>query len=558
MAPRSSQHEAPWDESITALLDAGQWDAAVRTITQAFTHARQAARFGQLLTWFEQVPAAARAQSGAVRLHLRLLGNIPGEPDLERVARAYAAEPAAAPVAQVCLAWVHAQRDRFAEALASADAALQREAELTPFDLGLVLRARGMAGQRLGRPAWEDDDHRAAQLSDGRVRGVTLMEYGSLLLYGDGHARGMEALGEATLALRGDDLEGWVLSSKGYAHLHHVDLDDAQACFEACIALRERFRPHGQTGLAAVLRARGEWDRAEALYQQAIALAARQEHTERERQARRGLGHTARMRGQPLRAIEWLSQAAVTVPADRESGASWVNVDLAAAHVSLPRVDAARVLDLLGRTGPLSGEDADRAAIVRAELARRQGRPDEAAALNRPLNRRMLWTREEATALPDLFALLGADAPEPLARPERLSVDVRAAGFGEVHLNGRRLNLPLLPLVALVALLDAGGTLDAESLAAAVGDGQPRGRRQAAQRATRAVKQLRGALGWPDSVTHAAGRYTLDPAAAWSYDVVNLQRAGEPVPAFLRGVHAFPWVMEREQALLFGDDDLSD
>lgn len=175
----------------------------------------------------------------------------------------------------------------------------------------------------------------------------------------------------------------------------------------------------------------------------------------------------------------------------------------------------------------------------------------------RPLNRRMLWTREEATALPDLFALLGADAPEPLARPERLSVNVRAAGFGEVHLNGRRLNLPLLPLVALAALLDAGGTLDAESLAAAVGDGQHRDRRQAAQRATRAVKQLRGALGWPGSVTHAAGRYTLDPAAAWSYDVVNLQRAGEPVPAFLRGVHAFPWLMEREQALLFGDNNLS-
>lgn len=79
------------------------------------------------------------------------------------------------------------------------------------------------------------------------------------------------------------------------------------------------------------------------------------------------------MRGQNLRAIEWLTQAAVTLPAERDSGQSWVFVDLAAAHVSLPRLEAAHVTDLLGRAGPLVSEDADRAEIVRAELARRQG-----------------------------------------------------------------------------------------------------------------------------------------------------------------------------------------
>ncbi|MFC4427121.1 tetratricopeptide repeat protein [Deinococcus navajonensis] len=558
MAARpSAQRETPWNESITALLDAGQWDGAVRTIGQAFTHTRQAERFRQLLSWFEQIPVQARSTVDAARLHLRLLGNMPGEPELERVARAYTADPVIAPVAHVFLAWVLVQRDHHADGLASADSALRSEAQLTPFDLALVLRARGMAGQRVGQPSWEADYQRATQLSEGRVRGITLMEYGSLLLFTDGHARGMEALGEATLALRGDDLEAWAHSSKGYAHLHHADLDDAQTSFEACNALGERFRPHGQSGLAAVLRARGEWDRAEALYHQAISLAERQGHAERERQSRRGLGHTARMRGQPLKAIEWLSQAVVTVPADRESGTSWVNVDLAAAHVSLPRVDATRVLDLLDRTGPIFGEDADRAVIVRAELARRQGRTDEAAALLQALNRRMLWVREEATALPELFALLGPDTPEPLPRQDRVIVEVRAAGFGTVHLNGRPVAMPPLALVALVALLDAGGTLETESLADAVRDAQPRDRRQAAQRAARAVKQLRDALGWPGSVRQAAGRYTLDATVEWSFDILNLRRAGAPIPAFLRGVHRFPWVLEREQALLLGDDDLT-
>ncbi|WP_146160623.1 tetratricopeptide repeat protein [Deinococcus arcticus] len=557
MAARpSAQRASSWDESITALLAGEQWDMAVRTIEQAFTHARQGERFAQLLTWFEQIPPPARSGVAAARLHLRLLGNTPGEPQLEQTARAYAGDPITAPVAHAFLAWTLVQRDHLQAGLKSADAALQAEGALTPFDLALALRARGMAGQRLGRRGWEADYQRAAQLSEGRVRGITLMEYGSLLLFTDGHARGMEALGEATLALRGDDLEAWAHSSKGYAHLHHAELDDAQTAFETGIVLGERFRPHSQSGLAAVLRARGEWDRAETLYHQAIALAERQGHAERERQSRRGLGHTARMRGQPLRAIEWLSQAVVTVPADRESGTSWVNVDLAAAHVSLPRVDAERVLDLLARTGPLFGEDADRAVIVQAELARRQGRLAEAAARLRPLNPRMLWVREEAMALPELFGLLEGPRPEPLPRQDRVRVEVRAAGYGEVRLNDRLLAMPLLPLVTLVALLDAGGTLDAESLAAAVRDGQARDRRQAAQRATRAVKQLRDALGWPGSVTHHAGRYALDAGVDWAYDILNLRRAGTPTETFLRGVHAFPWVMEREQALMLGEDQL--
>lgn len=549
-----AQPDALWDESITALLDTRQWATALRTIEQAFAQARHGARFGQLLSWFEQIPPAARPGTEAARLHLRLLGNVPGEPDLERVARVYAGDPATAPVAHAFLAWVLGQQERHAEGLRSADVALRDQARLTPFDLALALRARGRAGQRLGQPGWQEDYRRAAQFSEGRVRGVTLMEYGSLLLFGEGHARGMEALGEAALTLRGDDLEAWAHSSKGYAHLHHAELDDAQTCFEACNRLGERFRPQGQAGLAAVLRARGQWERAETLYQQALALAERQGYKEGERQARRGLGHLARMRGQPLRAIEWLAQAAVTVPADRDSGVSWVNVELAAAHVSLPRVDAERVLDLLARTGPISGEDGDRGVIVRAELARRQRRPDEAAALLRTLKRQMLWVREEAAVFPELFALLGPDAPEPLPRQDRLTVEVRAAGFGEVRLDGRPLRLPPLALVALVALLDAGGTLDAESLAAAVRDSQPRDRRRAAQRASHAVKQLRGALGWPGSVGYAAGHYSLDAAAAWSFDVLNLRRAGTPVEAFLRGVHAFPWVLEREQELLLGED----
>jgi len=61
------------------------------------------------------------------------------------------------------------------------------------------------------------------------------------------------------------------------------------------------------------------------------------------------------------------------VQADREAGTSWVNVDLAAALVSLPHLDAPQVTGLLERAGVLGREDADRATMVWAELARRTG-----------------------------------------------------------------------------------------------------------------------------------------------------------------------------------------
>ncbi|GGS03867.1 tetratricopeptide repeat protein [Deinococcus sedimenti] len=555
MPSRSAQRD-DFADSITALIDLAQWDAARRTIQAAFAVARTGTRFTQLLRWFEALPPAGPDDLAAARLHLRLHANVPLQPDLERVARMYAQRPATAPNAHALLAWSHSiTSSDFRPALASAELALQDVTRLNDYEHGMALRARAKARLRLHLPGWEDDYRAALPLTEGRARTLTTMEYSVSLLHTERHAEGMELLARAALGARGDELEGWVVSTKGYAHLHHAELDEAQDCFEACLRLAPTFRGSGHTGLAAVLRARGEWNRAEALYQQALTRAQDSGDLHHLQQARRGLGHTARLRGQGLRAIEWLTQAAVTIPAERDHGHSWVHVDLAAAHVFLPQLDAAHVTDLLDRTGPLGSEDAARAVIVRAELARRQGHLDHARQLLRDLNPRMLWTREEAAAQPELFALLGPDAPSPLPRAGTLQVTVTAAGYPEVSVSGRPVSLPDLAVVALVALLDAGGTLDAESLADAVRDDAPRSARQRAQRVSRALQALRGGLGWPGSVTHVRGRYQLDPGAAWSYDILNLQRAGQPIPAFLRGVHAFPWVLDREQHLLLGDPD---
>ncbi|GGN47239.1 tetratricopeptide repeat protein [Deinococcus daejeonensis] len=556
MPTRAAQRDDALDDSITALIETAQWAAARRTIGEAFRSARTGERFTQLLRWFEALPPADPDDLEAARLHLRLHVNIPLQPDLERVAHVYTQRPATAPNGHAMLAWRLAiGAKQYEDALTHAEIALRDVTRLTDYEQALTLRARAQARHRLKRPGWEDDYRAAIDLSDGRARTLTTVEYSVCQLFTERHAHAIELLATAALEARGDDLEGWVLSTKGYAHLHHAELDEAQDSFEACVRLAPVFRGSGRNGLAAVLRARGEWNRAEALYVQALTRAEQDGNLHHLQQARRGLGHTARMRGQNLRAIEWLTQAAVTIPAEQASGQSWVNVDLAAAHVSLPRLDAAHVTDLLSRSGLLGSEDATRAEIVRAELARRQGDHDLAVRLLRPLNPRMLWMREEAAALPELFTLLGPDAPQPLPREDTLRVDVTASGYPDVRVNGRPVTLPDLALVALVALLDAGGTLDAESLADAVRDDAPRTGRQRAQRASRAVQQLRGGLGWPGSVTHARGRYRLDPTAAWSYDILNLRRAGEPIPAFLRGVHAFPWVTEREQDLLLGGPD---
>lgn len=549
---------AEWDESLRALVAGEQWDVTLLTLTRAVEAARDGERFGQLLKLFGGLPDPVRGAPEGVRLHLRLLGNIAHAERLEEEARRHVAGKTAWPFVWAFLGWVLVNREADAEGLGWIEQALAQEDQLSAFERLLAWRARARAQRRLGVPEWRATFERAVQLGAGRTQGITLMEFGSSLVLVGEHAAGMEAFGRARLALKGDELEAWALGSQGIAHLHCAEIDQAELNFQEMLSVsgRGRFRGRALGGLAAVLRTRGEWSRALALYEQAAQWAEAARDEDDLRQARRGQGHTERLRGQPLRALEGLALAAVTVEADRISGQSWVNVDLAAAYVSLPRLDRARVEELLARTGSLGAEDADRAVVVRAELARRLDDPAGARALLAGLDGRMVWVREEAMAFPDLFALLPTPLhPLPLPRPQRMRVEVRAAGFPEVQLNGRPVHLPTLALVALVGLLESGGSADSETLGAIVQDGKARERRREQQRVSKAVALLRAALGWQGSVLSKHGNYVLDTQTEWVYDVRSHAQAGRPIEAFMKGILEFPWVLEREQELLLADSD---
>lgn len=549
---------AEWDESLEALVAERRWDTALLTLTRAVEAARDGERFGQLLKWFEAFPEQVRTTQEGVRLHLRVLGNLAHPERLEQEARRYVDKKVAWSCVEVFMGWVLVNREADREGLGWIEQALIHEERLSSFEQLLAWRARARAQRRLGIPEWRITFERAVELGTGRTQGITLMEFGSSLVLAGEHAAGMEAFGRARLAFKGDELEPWPLGSQGMAHLHCAEVDEAERCFQEMLAVsgRGRFQSRAVGGMAAVMRVRGEWNRALALYRQAAQLAQAARDEDDLRQARRGQGHTERLRGQPLKALEGLAQAAVTVESDRLSAESWVNVDLAAAHVSLPRPNTARVEELLGQTGSLGAEDADRAVVVRAELARRQGDLLRARALVEDVDRRMVWVREEAMAFPELFALLPAHLhPVPLQRPQCMKVEVRAIGFPEVRLNGRVLHLPTLALVALVGLLDAEGSADSETLAARVKDGKVRDRRREQQRVSKAVALLRTALGWPTSVTSRYGNYVLDTGTEWIYDVRSQVEAGGQIEAFMKGILEFPWVLEREQELLLGDSD---
>jgi hypothetical protein len=61
---------------------------------------------------------------------------------------------------------------------------------------------------------------------------------------------------------------------------------------------------------------------------------------------------------------------------------------------------------------------------------------------------------------------------------------------------------------------------------------------------SKAVTDLRQALGWKNSILEQNSVYTLDPDGIWQYDVQEARVAGETVAVFMTGVDA-DWVLER-------------
>lgn len=550
---------AAWQDSILAFLDAGRFDDAILTIERALNEGQNAADLLALLRRVEDSAVGALGLQG-LQLKVRLTGNAQTPEDVIALVRSAQAAGIRSGALHAHLAWALTQQEAFAEALQAAKAALRERSRLTRRELGLALRMKGFALNRLDAHAdWEAAFREALDVSVGWTRGMVLLDLGGLRSRGGDEAGAMLAYAEALTLVVSVEHRALLLNNMGLICLRLGRFEEAEAYFMQVAGLRPLFRSRALSGQAAARRALGEWARAESLYRQAAGAAQVGMDEDDLRQALRGLGHTQRLAGRHMQALTTLREAAHVTQGDLDSGTSWVNVDLAATLASLDHLDAALVEAHLARTGPLDREDGERAAIVRAEIARRSGHPHRALALLAPVGRTSLWMREEAHAFPLLFALLPPDQhPEPLPRPHQTQVHLRVLGVPTLHVNGRRVQLKNLEMVVLTALVMAGEDLSTDELIHVVRDARPRDTRQAAQRVSRIVRQLRVALGWEGSVIAGSGTYRLDPAASWTSDVQEALDQHAPVSAFLSGV-SLPWATEQEQYLLQRDlDDLTD
>lgn len=551
---------AAWQESVLALAEENRFDDATLTIERALNEGQNATNLLELLEHVENSAPAVlpRGVGGCLSLHglrlkLRLLGNARTSSDVAALVRDAQAAGLGDRFLFAELAWALTQQEEFAGALQAADTALQDRENLTNRELGLALRMKGFAQNRLDPGSdWEGTFREALDVSQGWTRGLILLDLGGLRSRAGNEPGAMLAYTDALKLVVSTGHRAMLLNNMGVVCLRLGRFEEAEEYFMQVAALKSTYRSRALSGQAAARRALGEWARAESLYQQ--AAGASQDEDDR-RQALRGLGYTQRLAGRHMQALETLRGAATTARSDREGGQSWVNVDLAATLVSLDYLDRAAVERHLDLAGLLDIEDAQRAVIVRAELERRTGQPAQAAALLGSLSRSALWTREEAHAFRQLFSLLPPEQrPEPLPRPQQTRVHLRAIGVPGVQVNGRRVRLGHLELATLAALMLAGGDLTTDELIEVIRDGKPRETRAAAQRVSRVVRHLRVALGWEGSVLAVGGAYQLDQAVDWSSDVQAAQADRQPITAFMSGI-PLPWVTEQEQHLMMKDSD---
>ena len=426
---------------------------------------------------------------------------------------------------------------------------------LTGLAAGIGWRAQAQALCRTGQGGWQEGFARARAHLDGRSLGLCWTEEGTLLEWQGHDSEARNAWRQALPLLESDRYYSvWLRHALGSSCLRFAlpEAEDHFLALEQAVKHPDaaQFRPWAECGLGASRRARGEWERALSSYQRATQIATEDGDL---RQAWRGLGYTQRLMGKPDLALEAFLTASRCTVQDVGSGTSWVYADIAACHAQLGNSAAAQ--DALSRLGnsPLSREDGERVAIVRAELARQNGQMDAARTLLGQVRPEPLWAREEVRCFPALFGLLDADqCPLPLGYTVGAKVEVHALGPLLVKVNGRTVPVSSAgrPGELLVFLLEQGGRAATEVILEALypGGDQERKRRNG-QALSAVVRGLRKALGWQGSVqTDGGGAYLLDLTAEWWYDVREAAVRGAATPDFLSGNYR-PWALHRAEEL---------
>jgi tetratricopeptide (TPR) repeat protein len=418
---------------------------------------------------------------------------------------------------------------------------------------GLMWRVKAETMYQLGLPGWTQAFLEASQKLQGRKLGLCLIEWGVALELELQHAAARDRFAEAiTLFEKDHYYQALITYNLGLSSVRELKLEEAEHHFTTLKTLARHktalmFEARAWSGFGLAWRAVGEFSRAEHAYNNATRTAI---EAEDKRQAWVGLGHTYRLMGFPSRALSAIRRA---LQID-EHRIQRVNVDLAAAQFA--NGDASAALESLEKTGKLWGEDLERKHLLLAEIARVQGDANQALEYLQKVRLHSLWAREELQAFPGLGTLLNAmeyDIPEPLPRQERMQVQVYARGSLRVLVNGRKIQLAPASWAAhvlLSLLLEQDKQCSILKLIDHFFGEQPRDLiRAKGKLISKAVRQLKDALGWEGSVTESGGVYMLETEQTdWHYDVTQAILNGETITNFLEGVHT-NWAIERARTL---------
>lgn len=533
-----------WDLELVALsLDglhqAGRTEAAVGLLKNQFEQCQTYQQAEHLVGLWEGLPADLAQDATVQRLYLQILCRAR---KFQRILEWFEGRSGAADL-RVYLAWALVRSEHHAEALEVL------EGVHPDLDGGIFYRTKGEALFWLGHPDWQVVLEQSRPFLQGAALGRMLIDLGGFL-----NARGRRAAARVCWAEALGHLEddpyylAWTHSSLGYALIKDQPQKAEQHLLTALQISKkdtaQGFRSKALSGMGALRRSLGEWQRALHSYQQAY----RARGDEKDHQlALWGWGHTLRLMGRLEEALARLEQARRLDPRE-----VWIEADLAAARLMLGEQEGVQQSLSRLRGYVQSGQLGERGQlilrVVEAELARQNGQPNQASQLFAELDMQSLWAKEELGCFPALNQLIGVEPVAPVHQPR---VEVRPFGRLEVLVNGRPVPISAVSKAGelLVFLLANGQRASLEVLLDQLADPRNKNPRKALWEV---IEKLRQALGWKDSVRSCGGVYYLDPQADWVCELVPRSGSASPdhlAQQFMPGYYS-DWVEEWRQQWL--------
>jgi Tetratricopeptide repeat len=536
----SSENIATYIESLEILLTNKDWVTALRTFCHAFEKAKTLHEFVALAKLLKYVPVALRSQQEWIDISLQIACN-GREPQLILELQSdFVAEMRQHTTAY--FAWAYRKLERYDDAL---NMLKNLETAINP---GLAWRIHGECLAALKREGWHESFTRAVSFLTGRSLGICHMEYGSCCFLHQQLTTAQTQYNQAYALLKHDPYyAAWIKYNLGLVTLE-LGLPEAEQHFYTVQDLSNRvdakaFRSRAWSGIGAVRRSQGQWNRAIFAYERGLQYVNKENDSDDRIAAMCGLGHTYRCEGQLNAALDLFWEAL-----DRAEETDKIRILIAATSLQRGDIQETQKQLALLENQSQNGEAKIRLSLLNAELARRQNRRTQALEHLQEIDPKRLCVLEERHCFPELFAFAehhgwGFSSP-PNQTP--LLVNVQALGVLRVEVNQQSIHLKSTSKVAelLVYLLEQHGHASTESITNALYPEKNNARRTG-QALWALAKQLREALGWEDSLQDKGKAYALgQDGVIWDYDAAKQKNKSR----LLEGVYS-NWIQNIRQNL---------